>query len=153
MKRAYVFGIAVIAAVAVLVPAGLLWQSHANNDAPKGEINAYYLPRDEQCTVLVDFAAQRTYVDGLDGNRRQAYLAQQMIREFCRGGAAGAKGATNIQMIAVYIEGKDNYNRPDFSKRVTLLKVRGTAAQLQSFTDTEAGDWNRVAAAFKTENP
>lgn len=124
---------------------------NGDGSAP-GQLHAYYLPRGDQCTVLVDFAARRSDVDRLSGDERAAYLARAMIGEFRRAGRAESKGAGKIQMIAVYIEGKDNYNRPDFSKRTNLLKLSGTAEQFSSLSDEDAGNWERVKSVLKVES-
>jgi hypothetical protein len=153
VKRSYWVALILVVAVAVLVPAGLMasrmWAAKPN--AELGEIRAYYLPGNDKCTVLVDFAARRSHLTSMDSESRLAHLADQMIREFRRSGDTEAKGATTIQMIAVYIEGKDNYNRPDFGKRVNLLKLSGTAAQFRSLSDAEASDWNRVKSILHAE--
>ena len=155
MKRKFLIGVAVVVAVGVLIPAALLaarmWHSLDDADAKNGAVRALYMAQGDKCAVLVDFASQRSYLNTLDSNGRAAHLAQSMIREFRRTGDAERKGATAIQMIAVYIEGKDNYNRPDFSKRINLLKLSGTADQFRNFTDADAGDWERVKASLNAK--
>jgi hypothetical protein len=141
-----------LCAVAALVMVPKFKQPPAPADVvDSADVPAYYLPRDGQCTVLVDFSNQRGQLGALDNDSRAARLARIMVQEFRRHGAAKSKEAPAIQMLAVYIQGKDNYNRPDFSKRTNLLKLNGTAAQLQGLTDAELGDWQRLKQALRVE--
>jgi hypothetical protein len=115
------------------------------------EAPAYYLPQGAHCTVLVDVAAQRAQLDGVDVRVRAAALARFMVEEFRAHGDAKAHDAKTVQLLAVYITGKDNYNRPDFSRRTDLLKLNGTREQIQGLSEADLDDWGRLTHAVHAE--
>jgi hypothetical protein len=117
----------------------------------QGELHAYYLPRDTQCTVLVDFAGQRSELEKLDRGARNLELARQMVDEFRRHGEAKTQNARTVQLIAVCINGKDNYGRPDFANRTTFLKLSGSREQVLGLTDADLGDWEHVKHTLTAE--
>jgi hypothetical protein len=93
---------------------------------------AYYFPRQEACTVMMDFAKARDKVRGLAGDARNLELTRGMLAEWSVNAADKCKGAGKVALLAVYIPGLDVYGRPDFSNRTNLLKLEGQADKLQA---------------------
>jgi hypothetical protein len=112
---------------------------------------SFYMRRDAQCTVLVDFSEQREAIDGMQADARRLVLAQEMVRELRTNGDTKAGDAKNVQMIAVYIDGKDNYGRPDFARRTNLVKLSGSRETFASLADADLNDWQRLQSALAAE--
>lgn len=93
---------------------------------------AYYIPRQDTCTVMMDFQKVRSRVTGLAGDVRTIELSRGMLAEFLVNAAAKCKGASKVTMMAVYIPGVDLYGRPDFGSRTNLMQLVGDAAKLQA---------------------
>lgn len=99
---------------------------------------AYYFPRPELCTVMIDFQKGRSAVENLKGDERTLALAQNMAAEFDRNGKQKCGDAARIRMLAVFINGVDVYGRTDFGNRVNLLRLDADTKnlrQLASYSD------------------
>ncbi len=92
---------------------------------------AYFFPRPELCTVMVDFQKGRNVVDSLKGDKRTIALVQSMTTEFDRNGKEKCGDAPRIRMLAVFINGVDIYGRTDFGNRVNLLKLEAEPKNLR----------------------
>ena len=91
---------------------------------------AYYFPRPDLCTVMVDFQKGRGTVESLKGDKRTITLVQNLAAEFDRN--AGKCGdSPKIRMLAVFINGVDVYGRTDFGNRVNLLKLEAAPKNLR----------------------
>ena len=97
---------------------------------------AYYFPRQDTCTAMMDFQKVRAKLNGLDGDARAIELSRGMLAEFSASGAAKCPGASRVTLLAVYVPGVDLYGRPDFSNRTNLMKVEGDAAKLLALGKT-----------------
>jgi hypothetical protein len=73
------------------------------------------------------------------------------VREFRLHGADRAGEAKTIQMRAVYVQGRDNYDRPDFSRRTDLLKLSGAREQFLGLSDADLADWDRLKQSLSAE--
>jgi hypothetical protein len=91
---------------------------------------AYYFPRPELCTVMVDFQKGRSAVESLKGDKRTISLVQNMATEFERN-ANKCGDSPKIRMLAVFIKGVDVYGRTDFGNRVNLLKLEAAPKNLR----------------------
>ncbi len=114
-------------------------------------VAAYYLPHDGDCTVLVDFECVREELQGLDSDGRMVRLAQQVIEEFQQHGAEKAKKAQQIELLAVYIKGRDKYGRPNFANRTDLLKIRGSAEEFHKLNAAELKDVEQIRKHLDVE--
>jgi hypothetical protein len=93
---------------------------------------AYYFPRKESCTVMMDFQKSREKLRGLNGETRALELARSMLVEWLANAAGKCDGSSKVTMLAVYIPGVDVYGRPDFGNRTNLMKLEGDATKLQA---------------------
>jgi hypothetical protein len=146
----------IIVVVAILVGGGATvallarsW-SHGTLDTTV-TVPAYCLPSGTHCTVLCDFVAARAALDSMEEHARAIQLVRRMVEDFRVSADAKASDAKTIELKAVYIIGKDNYQRPDFSKRVELVKVSGTREQMLQLSTADLGDWDRLKQAVSAE--
>lgn len=102
----------------------------ANGEGEKLAVKAYYFPRPDSCTVMVDFQPAASTLQGVRGEARAAMLASTMLREFAPNAAGKCKSAGTVRLLAVMIKGVDSYGRPDFGNRANLLRLEGDALRL-----------------------
>lgn len=101
-------------------------------------LTAYYFPRPETCTVMVDFQKARSRVAAFSSQERVIAIVAAMAAELEKNGRDKCAGAARVRLIAVFIQGVDMYGRPDFGTRTNLLKLEGAAARLKNLA--QAGD-------------
>ena len=93
---------------------------------------AYYFPRPDMCTVMMDFQKARPHLNGLAADARAIELSRGMLAEWSANASAKCQGAAKVTMMVVYIPGADLYGRPDFGSRTNLMRMVGDAAKLQA---------------------
>ena len=104
---------------------------------------AFYFPRKEACTVMLDFKKSSDALAKLQGDARSVEIARHLLVEWQPNAKAKCEGATKVTLLAVIIPGKDVYGRPDFSNRKNLLRLDGDADKLLELA--RAGDALSVA--------
>lgn len=135
MKRSVAIG-------ALLIGCGVLAavffvRGHSNSPPPV-ELSTFYIPQETKCVVFVDCQGVRAELERLSSPARVTRLTQLLLAEYRRDGGKKIAGATTVELTAVYLPRKDNYGRPDFSSRVSLLQLTGSPEQLAALTDGDA---------------
>ena len=94
---------------------------------------SYYFPEGKTCTLMTDFQAQAALMkDVASNNRRFSQALHQMLSDYQRQGVHQCVGATRLTMVAVLINGRDNYGRPDFPNRTELFRLEGPSSDIQA---------------------
>jgi hypothetical protein len=106
--------------------------------APADDHSVFYFPTSTACTMMMDFQKARQRLASLDREARAVELTRAMIQEFARNGAAKCPTQSQVQLLAVYIPGTDNYGRPDFGRRVNALKVAGSRTAVNKIAGSAA---------------
>ena len=95
-----------------------------DSSKPKDLISsAYYFPKTDVCTVMIDYHSSIEKIDKLQGDTKSLTLIRSMLNEYTSNGTQKCMGAPLVRLLAVLIPGKDSYGRPDFGSRINLLKL------------------------------
>jgi len=113
---------------------------------------AFYFPRKETCTVMLDFKKSSDAVAKLQGDAKSVEIARTLLAEWQPNAKAKCDGATKVTLLAVVIPGKDVYGRPDFSNRKNIMRLDGDADKLLELAKTgDALSVARLKSSAKVE--
>jgi hypothetical protein len=120
----------------------LFFNKHSAATTNQAELPSYYVPGEQKCTVLVDFLGNRAELERLPESARASQIVRSLVAEYRRHGEQKGKdrdgnSAASVELIAVYINGKDNYGRPDFGNITRLMKLAAPATQLHDLTEAD----------------
>jgi hypothetical protein len=87
---------------------------------------SYYFPESEQCTLVLDFQPHRSELEQMSKEVRSLTLAKDLLKEFKTNGSDKCPEARSVRLLAVFVPGTDNYGRPDFGRRINLLRLEGS---------------------------
>jgi hypothetical protein len=137
----------------ILCVAILLHLGHAAAaSAPPLAGEAFYFPRKETCTVMLDFKKSSDALAKLQGDAKSVEIARSLLAEWQSNARAKCDGAAKATLLAVIIPGKDVYGRPDFSNRRNLMRLDGDAEKLVELAKTgESLSLARLKSSAKVE--